>query len=301
MLNTKKKIQTIHYSKSNIYLKIYLYTAFFFVASFIHAQNIFDEAHSIQYADYLYKNEIYIEAAKEYERLLNFSPKDSLYSVKLLLSYLNSEKFSVGINKTKELKHKNKISDNRSITDLYTCLVLKENSKNEILPYLMEFQNLKNSDCQMKKFELIELILKNDFNSAETQIQKKEFINEEDSVFFLKLDELIADAQQTEFKKPFVAALLSVLIPGSGKAYADDFNNGANSFVIISLYGLQALRAFTITGGFTIYGLLFGTAAIIFYAGNIYGSYQLAIQYNKKEEKLIREKLVEILLPESEF
>jgi tetratricopeptide (TPR) repeat protein/TM2 domain-containing membrane protein YozV len=73
-------------------------------------------------------------------------------------------------------------------------------------------------------------------------------------------------------KNPILAGLFSAALPGAGKMYCKQYGDGLYSLTLIGVTGLLAWDGFRENGFRSIRGWLFGSAAGVFYAGNVYGS-----------------------------
>jgi len=85
-------------------------------------------------------------------------------------------------------------------------------------------------------------------------------------------------------KNPILAGLFSAVLPGTGKMYCKQYGDGLYSLTLIGVTGLLAWDGFRENGVRSIRGWLFGSAAGVFYAGNVYGSTIAARIYNRQLE-----------------
>ena len=108
-----------------------------------------------------------------------------------------------------------------------------------------------------------------------------------------KLTELAAIAQKGSTmrrKSPLAAALLSALLPGSGKIYAGELGDGIHSLVFIGLIGTLSVLSFRADGIDSVRGWIYASAGGVLYGGNIYGSIVSARRYNRlREDALLQE------------
>ena len=81
-------------------------------------------------------------------------------------------------------------------------------------------------------------------------------------------------------KSPWLASLLSALIPGSGRIYAGRTWDGIMGMWTMYLAGNSAY--YSLKDDRPIAGPLFGTMALIVYIGEIYGGWRAAKYYHKK-------------------
>ncbi len=79
-------------------------------------------------------------------------------------------------------------------------------------------------------------------------------------------------------KNPLVASILSAIIPGAGKFYTGEISDGILAFVTTGLFSFLAYDNLKANHNFR--GGLFSGLAVMFYAGNIYGSYASAQIFN---------------------
>jgi len=73
-------------------------------------------------------------------------------------------------------------------------------------------------------------------------------------------------------KSPFIAGLLSTLVPGTGKMYAGKIGQGAVSLLLSGVFALQTWEAYSKDGVKSPRFILFGGIFSAFYAANIWGS-----------------------------
>ena len=82
-------------------------------------------------------------------------------------------------------------------------------------------------------------------------------------------------------RSPFVAGVLSTIVPGAGRLYTGRFSAAFTSLFIVGLTGWQAYDGFQRDGLSSAKGWTLGTLCGIFYVGNIYGSVLSARVYNR--------------------
>lgn len=86
-------------------------------------------------------------------------------------------------------------------------------------------------------------------------------------------------------KSPFMAGLMSMGLPGSGKIYAGHTFDGLYSLFLIAGSSWFAYEGYRDDGTSSLKGWLFGSMATVLYAGNIYGSVISARLYNERYER----------------
>jgi hypothetical protein len=87
-----------------------------------------------------------------------------------------------------------------------------------------------------------------------------------------------------ERKNTALATGLATVIPGLGKIYIGKSKDGLNALVLVSVFGVQAVESFVKSGPTNWRTLLFGTLAVSFHAGNIYGTVK-SLKKSKKESR----------------
>ncbi|MCF0174810.1 MAG: hypothetical protein HUJ95_05670 [Bacteroidales bacterium] len=114
-------------------------------------------------------------------------------------------------------------------------------------------------------------LLENDlegYKNASSDFTHKELGEYEKSL------ETIYDAKLKYKKKsPVGAAIMSAIIPGSGKMYAGDFLSGLSSFLIVGTTAGFTAESWIKRGGGDWRTIVLATLTGLFYIGNIYGSY----------------------------
>ena len=83
---------------------------------------------------------------------------------------------------------------------------------------------------------------------------------------------------------PFLAGILSTVIPGAGRFYTGRIGDALTSLLTVGIVGWQAYDGFQRDGLSSVKGWTLGTLGGIFYVGNIYGSVVSARVYNQDVE-----------------
>lgn len=95
------------------------------------------------------------------------------------------------------------------------------------------------------------------------------------------LDAIAAFRFETRRRSPALAAAMSAVVPGLGKIYAGRTGEGISSFLYVGILGAITAENWIKAGPTNWKTILFGTAASLFYIGNIYGSYvSVGLYYN---------------------
>jgi len=110
---------------------------------------------------------------------------------------------------------------------------------------------------------------------AYTFLKEKRF-KEFEKILGIKLKNL-------NYPNPYIATLLSALLPGTGKVYSGRFWDGLFSFIINSVSAVSFYNYYS-KNPKSIGTYLSGTITFLFYISNIYGSYISAIHEKKRKE-----------------
>lgn len=240
--------------------------------------NLLSPTNIKKFADYLFCSGDYLRAALEYERYSAFSEDDTT-KFKIAISYSRIFDF----NKAYKIFH----SFNRKSL-LYSYA---EMETNKILFEQKEYYSLRNNFDKMdslKIFKFSNNLKKLNYFSYLLTNQTLPPINEFLSPFegseLQKLKYFYEWKSSPPYKSTWMAAILSALIPGLGKAYVDEYADGITA--LLATASLSYLSYSDFKAGHIFRGWLFGGLAAGFYAGNIYGSiastqiYNVKIQYN---------------------
>ncbi len=98
------------------------------------------------------------------------------------------------------------------------------------------------------------------------------------------LDELAQRGMRLPAKSPAVGALMSAIIPGSGRWYVNRRADGFYSLFLIAGASWLAYEGFDEAGLESPKGWIFGSLAAVLYSGNIYGSAVAVRLYNQRVE-----------------
>jgi TM2 domain-containing membrane protein YozV len=111
------------------------------------------------------------------------------------------------------------------------------------------------------------------------EIDKKILLhNDLPSTFKDTLLRFIQLKKEAPHKSPFVAGVLSGLIPGLGKIYTGFYEDGIAAFIVTGLLGYATYA--NIKNDHPARAYLSGAFTLFFYSGTVYGSYISAEKYN---------------------
>lgn len=134
------------------------------------------------------------------------------------------------------------------------------------------------SDNQNKTLSLMNLelsglfLLQQNFLKYEESVKKINRDQYEISESFGKLQGISAEMKMHKGKSPFVAGLISGIIPGSGKYYAGKKGEAITTFISTTGLGLVTAESIRKNGLKSFRSIAFGTAFAFSYVANIYGA-----------------------------
>jgi hypothetical protein len=239
------------------------------------SQNVFDEAHTRKYASYLNASGQYELASKEYERLYFFDSKDDTLKANLMRAYRLSNKVELAFQKRKMYYPDSLVMPWISALE-YSKVLFTLEKWNEGSAFWNSVPSFKKQDAVI--FEATKNVYTNKIALARNVLATQAF---QENLVWQEYSTILAKSTKT--KKPGLAGLLSVFVPGLGKVYAKDWKDGLLTFVFTASMGLQSYRNFNKHGFKDPRGYIYGAIGSGFYLGSIYGSSQSAKNYNLKQ------------------
>ena len=258
-------------------LKILLFFTFVLNLN-LQAQNLFDKPHSLAFAKYLFDSRQYKFASIELEKLVFFENKNDSLKARLIESYRLSGFHDKGILRTKQMYGDIQLIPQKPTIE-FAKLLLSDKRFSETKALLES--NKKISNNTKIKFGVELNLLTANWKHADLMIKKYA-----DSVKVIsKYRPIVAEALAFKRKRPWLAASLSVIIPGTGKIYTTYWKDGLFTFAGIGISAWQAYDGFNTDGMKSVYGWIFGGVATVLYFSNIYGAAKSARKYNLDNEK----------------
>ena len=255
--------------------RLYIVPFIFLLCGFSRLQaqeeDLFDEAHATEYATYLMSTRNYQMAAKEWERVIFFRPKDTQAHQQLLLSYLRARQYDRGLIRAKQLYATEGMPQDVSFT--YGKLLLQSENYLRLIGYLESKPRLRSVDYDF--LSIGHDLMNKKWRNAQATLNKYEA----GSPLYKTYQPLVARTENIPYKKPWAAAALSVAVPGLGRVYTKQWKDGLVSFAFVGALGYAAFRQFRRETN-TWLGYIYGGLSLAFYAGNIYGSHQSAHRHN---------------------
>jgi TM2 domain-containing membrane protein YozV len=232
--------------------------------------NLLSDKNRIAFGNYLFCEHDYLRAIDEFDFVLKTQWDDSL-QFKIATSYYRMMQFDRAYIEFKKIQV-NSLLFKQSQYEQYRTLFMSNNyvllqkvidnstSKSEIP---LELLHLKNSSILLRD---IQLPLKNGFISA---------FGKDDRT---KISEFYDWKYDLPYKSPALATIMSAIIPGSGKIYAEEVGDGITAFLLTGLFTYLAVDKFQNNHNSS--GWLYSSIAAFFYAGNVYGSATAVQNYN---------------------
>jgi hypothetical protein len=238
------------------------------------AQDIYTFNKSKEFASYLFKSGQYELSAVEYERLLYVDKNNDSLKIALVNSYFKNNELDRAVRRTESLYPS--LSDfTRPMSELYLQMLIlgkqfdKFDKNSEGLPLGGE---------KMSIYGLHREVMAGNWETVATKIPQIP-ATEHPSITGLK--NLSSQAKAFKPKKPWVAVMMSAVLPGSGKFYTGNYKDGIFSLLVVGGSAFQAYRGFNKDGLSSTSGWIFGALSTGFYAGNVYGSAKSAQVYNQ--------------------
>jgi len=259
-----------------------------FSSTMAQEENLYDEAHSLAFAQHLYENKQYQYAAIEYERVLFYSPDNQTVQLRLTNAYLRSQQFSKGIQRTEQwYQHPRLIP--APLAFPYGKLLLLDQRYTPL-------QRLWEQSPVLQPEERSYLQLSHSLLTADWESAKQ--LYGQDGEQHRSLEPFAFSMSQVSLlkrKNPWVALGLSVVIPGMGRVYSKQWKDGLLSLILIGSLSYFSYRNFSRNGRESVLGWVYGGLAIGFYGGNLYGSFQSANRYHDRQTQRIQADVQRVL------
>lgn len=259
-------------------MKLFLF--FILFIRVINSQDFHSPESRKLFADYLFCTQDYLRATSEYEEYLKFYDNDTS-TFKVALGYSLIKSYEEAAKKFSEISTKSNFYHASRLEYLKTQLLLENYAA------LVKFPPDSN---QINELKLINLsILLSDSKILERDKLLNPFLNKEKS----EVEMFYKFRKDPPYKSPVIAGLMSAVIPGSGKIYADQLSEGLTALVLNGLFAFLSYNNFKHDHDFR--GWIFAGAGTFFYAGNIYGSVAAAKIYNSKLDYEYKEQVLDFL------
>ncbi|MGZ5243374.1 MAG: hypothetical protein ACXWDO_10805 [Bacteroidia bacterium] len=246
------------------------------------AQDIYDLPNSKKYARFLLQQKQYTQAAEEWENILKREKSDT-NNYLLLHTYRLGGMYNSGENFAEKHFSANPYMATHAFTEEYVKTLLQNNSLVKA-QYLLVSDSTNLDTSRKADYTFQSYILHADWQAARKLFdENKNLSAHKDNSY----QSILLRAENQRHKNPALATTLSVVIPGLGKVYTEDWKDGAVAFFLVSSSALQAYWGFREKGTSSVYGWIFGGVALGYYTGNIYGSYKSAKRFNQRQQAII--------------
>ena len=265
-----------------IQLKTKLLILFFFFSLDLYSQNLYNHDNSVLFGKYLYNSNQFDLAVHEFERCVFIKPNDRESYLYLIKIYRKTNAFEKAVNAFQRLNGNLNVEklDIDFGTEYFKLLVQNSNYK-DAATFLEKNPNFK----YCSDFRISSFLLQKKWKDAYTyQYNEIHSINK-------MLVDIANQGVSLKKKSPLLAGIFSACLPGLGKAYIGRWKDGLISFIMTSSAAFISVRGFN-QDRKSFYPWVFSSMAFMYYSGNIYGSTQAAMKYNKlKEDELVNKTL----------
>jgi len=150
-----------------------------------------------------------------------------------------------------------------------------------------EYPSIKSRIADLR---LLISVLRYDWRGAKEHIEGSSF----DDSRTAAISGLLRETSEIEYKSPETAIMLSTLLPGAGQFYSGNFLSGLDA---IALNGALAYATghLLITERYGYAALTFYFGLRRYYEGNRHNAYEMALEYNRILDKVMKDRLVEIM------
>ncbi len=232
---------------------------------------IFSTQNRIAFGNNLFCERDYLRAIDEFKFVLKSEWNDSL-QFKIATAYLRMSDYNQAYKEYQKICENSLLYEQSEYEKLRS---LFKSGKYSLLNNQVDKQilNSKLNSLQILRLRNSALLLgnrklpeKNDFISVYVEHDKT------------RMSEFYNWKSKPPFKSPTTAAIMSALIPGSGKIYADEIGDGITAFLLTGLFTYLAVDKFQNNQNSSAW--LYTSIATFFYAGNVYGSATAVQNYN---------------------
>ena len=223
------------------------------------------------FGDHLFCENDYLRAIDEYNIVLKHSWNDTL-QYKIGLSYFYMGKYFTAENNFTKLFKSNVLSDEAKLEYYRAIFYLGDYSMFRKRLDIEEYFPTRYS-IGLNRLKAYSYLIDDSTLPAETELLSKFDDTDKKSII-----EFYSWKKDPPYKSPTKAAIMSAIIPGFGKVYADEIGDGITAFLFTGLFTYLAVDKFQKDQ--TTSAWLFTALAAFFYGGNIYGSATAVQNYN---------------------
>jgi hypothetical protein len=241
------------------------------------AQDLRDFEHTREFANYLFQSRQFALASEEYERLVYFDSTNANSRLRLIQSYRYSGKQNIALERFERFFKDSLLFIKKDFAEEYVKNLILQKENDKVIDFLKCNANI--DDNSRQNYTLAGYLLQKNWDQAFNFALKNPVTKDKKNA---DLHVIAFQCKQIKYKKPFVAALFSSVIPGTGKFYSKNWKDGLISMALVGVNAWQSYRGFNKYGSNSVYGWIFAGFAGSFYLGNIYGSCKSVKKYNHK-------------------
>ena len=250
------------------------------------------------FADALFQEGDYLNAAHEYKRLLFLHPDASqsdFIAFRIAASYQNAGQLKNAIRAYQHLidTYPKSTLVVRAKNNIAQCHILSGDSKQGLTSLKQFLTEHKTSDLTPRVHFTIGMLhidkgewaeANSVWNDVSVTYSESPFAEVSD-----RLAQMVKNAETLPHRSPTVAGALSVLVPGSGQIYTGQTVNGLYAFVSVAILG-SASFYYADQARYEV-AVPVGILGAFFYGNSIYQSIQAARTFNLQQDRLFRSRL----------
>ena len=264
-----------------------------------HSQN-FNADRLLGFAQSLFREGDYLNAAHEYQRYLFLYPdttQGDFVQLHIAAAYQNAGRLDAAIEAYESLIHNYPQSPfiERARSNIAQCQLLSGNQTTSIASLRQFLSDYPESELAPRAQFIVATIYmdEKDWTAAGREWQQVR-TKYSQTPFAEMSDQLIHIAQQAESlprRSPVTAGLLSTLLPGLGQIYSGRYSAGAYSLLVVG--ATAAGTAYYADQERYEVAIPLGIIGLFFYISNVYDSLQSAKVFNQQHENQLRDRLRE--------
>jgi len=259
---------------NKIFLAILIFSSIIFPQGKKHLEggNLSSPPNIKSFADYLFCQKDYLRAADEYEKYLGFIQNDTV-EFKIALSYSGMNNFEEASKRFSSIKEHSLFYKPAQMQYLKSIF-----QTGDIVKFRGLYLNINSNKLYTESAGMTSLYNYSYFLTEDPLPDKNQFVEPFPIQEWNNVKYFYDWKSDPPMKSALKAALLSAIIPGAGKVYADETSDGIWAFIATVGCGYLAYDNFK--AGHKLRGWIFSGLSAGFYSGNIYGSAAAVQIYN---------------------
>jgi len=233
--------------------------------------DLFSPLNRLDFGDFLSFEKYYLRAIPEFKEYLRFENSDPT-RFKLGTSFFNLGRYTEAIDNYKALFFSSSLSEEARL-EYHKCNLFMNDYDLFRLQAESEVYATTKYNYIIKKLYVSSYFLKGSILPDSLHLLEA-FPEDERSIML----DFYHRKKYPEYKKELYGGVLSAIIPGLGKVYADEIGDGVLAFLYTALFGYLTYSSFE--NDHTTRGWIFAGLTAYFYASNIYGSVAAVQNYN---------------------